>query len=191
VSREVLPGKSYPLGATWDRKGVNFAIYSEHASRMQLCLFDAPNSSGERERISLVEVTGHVWHAYLPGIGPGQLYGYRALGPYEPAEGLRFNPSKLLIDPYAKALVGRVDWKAPVFGYRLGHDDADLSLDKEDDSWGVPKGVVIDPSFDWERDTPPQVPWHKSIIYEVHVKGLTTYPQNCGVLTRAWPTPQR
>jgi isoamylase len=168
-----IPGKPYPLGATWDGKGVNFAIYSETAEKVELCLFDDRNSKSHRECVALEEVTGHVWHIYLPGIGPGQLYGYRIHGPYEPAEGLRSNPAKLVIDPYAKAICGSVNWKAPVFGYPIGNKDADLSRDDRDDAWGKPKCVVIDPSFDWEGDRPPSIPWSDSIIYEVHVKGFT------------------
>jgi glycogen operon protein len=173
VARKLLPGRSYPLGATWDGNGVNFAIFSENATRVDLCLFNSEAGSGETERIRLPEVTAHVWHGYLPGIEPGQLYGYRVQGPYEPRHGLRFNENKLLIDPYAKAIAGRVDWSQPVFGYRLGHRSADLSFDKQDSSRGVPKGVVIDESFDWEGDRQPRTPWNETIIYEVHVKGFT------------------
>lgn len=125
---KAVPGKPYPLGATWDGEGVNFTIYSETAEKVELCLFDEPDSKAERERVLLREVTGHVWHAYLQGVGPGQLYGYRVHGLYEPEAGLRFNPAKLLIDPYAMSICGKVNWDAPVFGYQLGHADADLSL---------------------------------------------------------------
>jgi len=173
VETRRIPGESYPLGATWDGKGVNFAIYSETAEAVELCLFDGRDSRSQRERVALGEVTGHVWHIYLPGLGPGQVYGYRIRGPHKPEEGLRFNPSKLLIDPYAKAICGSVNWKAPVFGYRIGDKDADLSRDDRDDAWGKPKCVVIDPSFDWEGDRPPRRAWNDSIIYEVHVKGFT------------------
>jgi len=177
VKKKDIPGKPYPLGATWDGEGVNFAIYSETAEKAELCLFDDRNSKSERERISLGEVTGHVWHSYLPQLGPGQLYGYRIHGPYKPEEGLRFNPAKLLIDPYAKAICGTVDWKAPVFDYQIGNMDADLSLDDRDDAWGKPKCIVIDPSFDWEGDRPPRRAWNDTIIYEVHVKGFTARHQ--------------
>ncbi|GAC1448287.1 MAG: glycogen debranching protein GlgX [Ktedonobacterales bacterium] len=173
MKRILLPGKPYPLGAVWDGHGVNFALFSEQGTGVTLCLFDRHGPNARSEAIALREVTGHVWHGYLPGIKPGQLYGYRVGGPYEPAAGLRFNPAKLLIDPYARALTGTVNWEAPVFGYQLGHEEADLSLDDRDDAWGVPKGVVLDPTFDWEGDQPPQIPWHQSIIYEVHVKGFT------------------
>jgi isoamylase len=117
---KILPGKPYPLGATWDEEGVNFAIYSENAEKVELCLFDEAGSKTERERVAFREVTGHVWHAYLADIKPGQLYGYRIHGTYEPKEGLRFNPAKLLIDPYAIAICGKVNWDAPVFGYQIG-----------------------------------------------------------------------
>jgi pullulanase/glycogen debranching enzyme len=135
---KILPGKPYPLGATWDEEGVNFAIYSENAEKVELCLFDEAGSKTERERVAFREVTGHVWHAYLPDIKPGQLYGYRIHGTYEPKEGLRFNPAKLLIDPYAIAICGKMNWDAPVFSYQIGHADADLSFDDRDDAWGCP-----------------------------------------------------
>jgi isoamylase len=173
VRRRILPGKPYPLGATCDGEGVNFAVYSETAEEVELCLFDDRDSESQRECVALGEVTGHVWHAYLPALGPGQLYGYRVHGPYKPEEGLRCNPAKLLIDPYAKAICGSVNWKAPVFGYQLGNKATDLSRDDSDDAWGKPKCIVIDPSFDWEGDRPPNVAWNDSIIYEVHVKGFT------------------
>ncbi|MBW3630851.1 MAG: glycogen debranching protein GlgX [Gemmatimonadetes bacterium] len=171
MSRKILPGSMSPQGATFDGEGTNFAIYSEHATRVELCLFNRGDPSVEKERIILPEMNAHVWHGYLPGVKPGQLYGYRVHGPYEPTRGARFNPNKLLIDPYARALRGVVDWKAPVFGYKLGEDDT--TFDDRDSSWGVPKGVVIDPSFDWEGDRAPAVRWKDTIIYETHVKGLT------------------
>jgi isoamylase len=170
---KVIPGKPYPLGATWVGEGVNFAIYSQAATKVELCLFNNPEPQTERARIPLTEVTAHVWHGYLPGICPGQLYGYRVYGPYEPENGFRFNPAKLLIDPYAKAISGQVNWKAPAFGYQLGHKDGDLSRDDRDDAWGMPKGLVIDTSFPWEDDRHPNTPWSKTIIYEMHVKGFT------------------
>src|SRR5262249_15266158 len=178
-------GKPNPLGATWDGEGVNFAIYSERATGVELCLFDGPDPYARQECVRLREVTTHVWHAYLPGLLPGQLYGYRLWGPYEPKNGLRFNPAKLLVDPYARAIAGHVNWEAPVFGFKLGHPDADLTLDERDDAWGMPRGVVVHPYFDWEDDRPPRVPWHQSIIYEVHVKGFTARhpgvpPEQCG-----------
>src|SRR5271166_3669888 len=127
MRRAILPGKPYPQGATWDGAGVNFSIYSENATGVDLCLYDEVSSPVART-IRVTESTGHVWHCYVPGIKLGQLYGFRVFGPFEPEKGLRFNPAKLLIDPYAKALAGKVDWKAPVFGYPLGNPDADLAL---------------------------------------------------------------
>ncbi|HSJ07133.1 MAG TPA: glycogen debranching protein GlgX [Longimicrobiales bacterium] len=172
MSRKVLPGRSYPLGATYDGHGVNFALFSEHATQVELCLFDASGTE-EVERVRLRERSGFVRHACLPGVGPGQVYGYRVTGPYEPENGHRFNPSKLLLDPYARAVVGTVDWKGPIFGYRIGNPAADLSYSDEDSAGAVPKGVVVDDAFDWEGDTLLRTPLHKSIIYEVHVKGFT------------------
>jgi isoamylase len=173
VSRKVLPGRPYPLGATFDGNGVNFAIYSNHATSAEVCLFDDAESRVESERIRLREVTGFVRHGYVPGVRPGQLYGYRMRGPHEPERGLRFNSAKLLIDPYARALAGEVDWKAPIFGYRIGDPRMDLSKSEEDDAYGVPKCVVVDESFDWEDDALLRIPLHRSVIYEVHVKGFT------------------
>jgi isoamylase len=164
-----LPGNPYPLGATWNGKGVNFAIYSERAIRIDLCLVD---EQGGEVRIPLRERTAFVWHVYLPGVGPGQRYGYRAHGPYEPERGLRFNSNNLLLDPYAKALVGPEDWDAGVFGYELGSIDEDLKK-SEANARGAPLGVVIDPRFDWGDDRPPNRPFHESVIYETHVRGLT------------------
>jgi isoamylase len=172
MSRTILPGKPFPQGATWDGTGTNFALFSENADGVELCLFDR-TESGESERIELTEQTAHVWHAFLPGIQPGQIYGYRVHGPYEPAKGLRFNPNKLLIDPYAKALAGKVDWSAPIFPYHLGNGDGDLAIDTSDSARGMPKSVVVNPYFDWDTDRPPKIPLSESIIYEVHVKGFT------------------
>ncbi|MBE0479797.1 MAG: glycogen debranching protein GlgX [Dehalococcoidia bacterium] len=172
MATKILPGKPYPLGATWDGAGVNFAIYSENATSVELCLFEEPGQ-GETERIPLREVTGFVWHCYLPGLQPGQLYGYRFTGPFRPEQGFRFNPGKLLMDPYAKALAGQVDWNGPVFGYQLGHPDADLTFNEEDDALSIPRCVVVNPYFDWEQDRPPRIPWNESIVYEAHIKGAT------------------
>jgi isoamylase len=169
----VWPGAPYPLGATWDGEGTNFALYSEQATEVELCLFDSPHSAEPSQCFRLRERTAHVWHGYLPGIGPGQLYGYRVNGPYEPQRGMRFNPFKLLIDPYARALAGRVDFAYHPFAYPFDQPGEDWVLDDENDSAGVPKGVVIDPAFDWNGDRPPRVPWHRTVIYEAHVKGLT------------------
>jgi len=154
----LLPGKPAPLGATWDGQGVNFALYSENATAVDLCLFDEVTDERERERIRVTEVTAHVWHAHVPGLRPGQLYGYRVHGPYDPERGLRFNPAKLLLDPYARAVAGRVDWRVPVFAYPLGGPGEDLDISDEDDAWGVPKGVVVDGFFDWGNDHPPGSP---------------------------------
>ena len=173
MPRKVLPGRPYPLGATYDGAGVNFALFSQHATEVELCLFENPTAPAESERIRLRERTAYVWHGYLPGVRPGQVYGYRVQGPYEPERGHRFNAAKLLLDPYAKAVTGEVDWKAPIFGYRVGDSHADLSLSTEDDAYAVPRGVVIDTSFDWEDDRLPRTPLYRSIIYEVHVKGFT------------------
>ena len=164
-----FPGNPYPLGATWDGKGTNFAIYSERATRMDLCLFD----EGETEtRVPLHERTAFVWHAYLPGIGPGQRYAYRADGPYEPERGLRFNTANVLLDPYAKAIDGPEKWEAGLFAYELGAPEEDLKKSTVD-ARGAPLGVVIDPRFDWGDDRPPNRPFHESIIYETHVRGIT------------------
>ncbi len=172
LQRKVLPGKPYPLGATWDGAGTNFSIFSENGTSVELCLYDS-DGRREIERIRLTEVTAHVWHGYLTSIEPGQLYGYRVYGAFEPEMGSRFNPNKLLIDPYAKAIFGSVNWDAPVFGYELGNEALDLSFDDRDSGWGVPKSVVTTPWFDWDEDRRPRTPWHESIIYELHVKGFT------------------
>jgi|HubBroStandDraft_2_1064218.scaffolds.fasta_scaffold03832_2 glycogen operon protein len=168
----VWPGKPYPLGATWDGEGVNFAIFSEHAQKIELCLFD---KSGRRElhRINMSEQTDQVWHCYLPEARPELLYGYRVHGPYEPAKGLRFNPHKLLLDPYAKQIAGDIKWSDSHFGYRVGSRQGDLSFDRRDNAPGMLKARVIDPAFTWGTDRPPRTPWHKSVIYELHVKGFT------------------
>jgi glycogen operon protein len=166
-------GQPYPLGATWDGRGVNFALFSEHATTVELCLFDGPDGNRETARIRMPEQTNQVWHVYLPGIRPGQLYGYRVHGPYEPKAGHRFNPAKLLLDPYARALAGTVQWSDAVFGYTIGHPDADLSRDERNSASSVPKCVVIDPTFHWGNDVFPRTPWHKTLIYELHVKGFT------------------
>jgi isoamylase len=170
---KVWPGQPYPLGATWDGAGVNFSLFSENATRVELCLFDEPDSPRESRRVELVERTDQVWHAYLPEARPGQLYGYRVHGPFEPGAGHRFNPHKLLIDPYAKAVASTVNWSPEVFGYTFGHEAADLSLDERDSAPFMPKCVVIDPAFTWGEDARPRTPWHKTLIYEAHVKGFT------------------
>ena len=151
---------------------MNFALYSERATGVELCLFEDAGS-GESENVMLRESDGYVWHCYLPGVKLGQLYGYRVHGPFEPERGERCNPAKLLIDPYTHALAGKLNWDAPVFGYRLGDPAQDLSCDSEDDAWGVPKSVVTTSHFDWENDRPPLTPLHDSILYELHVKGFS------------------
>jgi isoamylase len=169
---DVLPGRPFPQGATWDGTGTNFSLWSQDAERVELCLFDA---DGSERRIEITEETAFQWHCYLPGVGPGQRYGWRVHGPYEPAQGLRFNPNKLLIDPYAKAIDGAVDWRAAnTLPYRPdGGEDADLEMCTEDDAAAIPKSVVIDPSFDWEGDRLIGRRWSSTVIYETHVKGFT------------------
>jgi glycogen operon protein len=170
----VWPGWPYPLGATWDGQGVNFAVFSAHASAVQVCLYTG-DSQRETARFNLPEVTGQVWHGYVPGLKPGQCYGLRVSGPYQPQQGHRFNPNKLLLDPYARAIAGKIDWKDGdlLFGYVVGSPEADLTLDRRDSAPSLPKCVVIDPAFDWDDDAPPRIPWTDTVLYEMHVKGLT------------------
>jgi isoamylase len=169
---EMWPGDPYPLGATWDGAGVNFALFSEHATRVELCLFDNPDAPLESQRIELPERTDMVWHGYLPGCHPGQLYGYRVHGPYEPHHGHRFNPTKLLIDPYAKALTGRVCWDPAIFGFS-GQPGDDVNPGRLDSAPHVPRSIVVDTAFTWGDDQPPRVPLHRSVFYECHVEGMT------------------
>jgi len=171
------PGHPYPLGATWDGKGVNFALFSEHASGVELCLFESSEAEKESVRIRFTEYTDHVWHAYLPEVLPGQLYGYRVSGPYEPQLGHRFNPNKILLDPYAKGIGRNLRWADEVFGYRLGDSEIDLSFDDRDSAPFAPLAMVIDPAFTWGNDRHPRTPWHKTILYELHVKGFTQLQQ--------------
>ncbi|HEY7776511.1 MAG TPA: glycogen debranching enzyme GlgX, partial [Kineobactrum sp.] len=168
----VWPGVPQPLGATWDGNGVNFALFSAHAERVELCLFD-PSGKQEIERIALPGRTGLVWHAYLPNARPGLLYGYRVHGPYTPKEGHRFNPNKLLLDPYTKAISGELQWSDAMFGYGVGNKQADLSFNNQDSAGGMLRSQVIDGRFDWGGDTPPATPWQETVIYELHVKGFT------------------
>jgi len=173
MSHEVWPGVPFPLGATWDGEGVNFSLFSENAERVELCLFD---EDGHEERVELRERTAFNWHCYLPGLGPGQRYGYRAHGPYAPLKGHRFNPAKLLIDPYAKAIEGPVLFdRASVLPYvpDPGNVDADFVIDDSDSADAVPRSIVVDERFDWEGDQPPRHPWNETVIYETHVKGFT------------------
>ena len=165
------PGREYPLGATADAGGVNFAVYASGAERVEVCLYDQADPARELRRVTLSETTDHVWHGYVPGLAPGALYGFRAHGPYRPAEGLRYNPNKLLVDPYARAISGEVDFSAPVFGYQLGQGDD--AFDEQDSAPGMPRSVVVSGDFDWSGDTSPRHAWHRSVIYEVHVRGFT------------------
>ena len=164
---QTWPGSAYPLGATFDGNGTNFALFSEGADRVELCLF---GERGRETRVDMLEVDAYVWHAYLPNIAPGQRYGYRVHGEYDPTSGKRFNPNKLLLDPYAKAVDGQVNWGQSVFGYTFGDPD---SRNDEDSAADMMKGVVINPFFDWGGDRPPRIPYSESFIYEAHVKGLT------------------
>ncbi len=173
MTMTVWPGRPHPLGATWDGQGTNFALFSENATAVELCLFDV---GGQETRISLTEVENYVWHGYIPGIKPGQRYGYRVQGPYDPEVGHRFNAHKLLIDPYARALDGDVQMHPATFGYNMAEiaeEDTDLSFSDADSAAYMPKGIVIDPSFDWGDDGHPDTPWHRTVIYEAHVKGIT------------------
>ncbi len=167
---KVLPGNPYPLGATWDGAGVNFAIFSEHATMVELCLFTSPDAEQEYLRIPLTERTDMIWHCYLHEVRPGQLYGYRIHGPYEPRAGHRFNPSKIVLDPYAKVIGRLTRWDDTLFGYPIGRPD---HKDERDNARFAPLAAVIDPSFTWGDDKPLRIPWHKTIIYETHVKGFT------------------
>lgn len=168
----ISEGRPYPLGATWDGLGVNFALFSAHATKVELCLFDNEGKK-ELERIELPERSDEIWHGYLPDARPGQVYGYRVHGPYEPDAGHRFNPNKLLIDPYAKLLVGNLSWSETLFGYEIGSKDGDLSFDKRDSAQFVPKCKVIDPAFTWSDQLKVQVPWDRTVIYEAHVRGIS------------------
>jgi isoamylase len=168
----ISSGFPYPLGATWDGRGTNFALFSSNATKVELCLFDR-SGRRELERIALPERTDDVWHVYVSDVGPGQLYGYRVHGPYAPERGFRFNAHKLLVDPYAKHLSGRLVWSDAHFGYRAGSPREDLSFDRRDNARGIPKACVIDEAFTWAGDTRPRIPWSDTIIYEAHVKGLT------------------
>ena len=168
----VWPGRTYPHGALWDGEGVNFALFSEHAEKVELCIFD-PGGKREVQRIEFREQTDMVWHCYLPEARPGLLYGYRVHGPYRPEQGLRFNPNKLLLDPYARNIVGPLRWSDALYGYTIGHRKEDLSFDRRDSAAGMPRCKVIDPAFTWGNDRSPDIDWHEMVIYEAHVRGLT------------------
>src|SRR5215208_6281095 len=169
------PGATAPLGATWNDQGTNFALYSEHATRVELCLFDQPEDGVAAERVEMQESPDQVWHAYLPAVSPGQAYGYRVHGPSAPTEGHRFNPAKLLLDPYAKAISGAIEWNDALSSHpeRTADPDRDLMLDSRDSAGFMPKCLVIDPMFDWEGDQLLRTPWHRTVIYECHVKAMT------------------
>src|SRR5437763_9795607 len=169
---KVWPGLPYPLGASWDGKGVNFALFSAHAEKVELCLFDRTGQS-EQSRIALPEYTDEVWHCYLPEARPDQLYGYRVYGPYDPAAGHRFNPNKLLLDPYAKALAGQLRWNDVVYGYRVGSPREDLAFDRRDSARHMPKCRVVETAFTWNDDRQPHTSWEETIILEMHVRGFT------------------
>jgi len=168
----LLPGNSYPLGAHWDGFGINFAVFSAHAERIELCIFDA---AGRREiaRLELPDCTDEVFHGYLPDAGPGLVYGYRVHGPYQPEAGHRFNPNKLLLDPYAKKIVGKLQWTDALFGYRVGSTRGDLSFDRRDSAAAMPKAVVVEDAYNWGDDRPPNNSWQDTVIYEAHLRGLT------------------
>ena len=168
-----MPGNPYPQGANWDGAGVNFSLFSENATGVELCLYDDRDSNLETARIAITERTDNVWHIYLQGVKPGLRYGYRVHGPYDPNNGQRFNPAKLLVDPYAKSIDGFLQWDDALFGYTIGHPDEDLSRDDRDSAPFVPKSIVVDPYFDWRNDSLLHIPWHETIIYELHVKGFT------------------
>ena len=170
---KIRPGSPYPLGATWDGVGVNFAIFSEHATRVELCLFDSVDAERESLRIPLPERTDMVWHGYVPDLIPGQLYGYRVYGPWDPEQGHRFNPNKVVFDPYAKAVGRPLRWADELYGYTYGHPEQDLRMDERDNAAWAPLAAVIDPAFTWGDDRRPNTPWHNTVIYEVHVKGFT------------------
>ena len=185
IDLRVWPGKPYPLGANWDGRGVNFALYSENASEIKLLLYEKKESTHPSEEIAFREKTGYIWHAYCPDILPGQLYAYRVYGSYEPQRGLRFNHNKALIDPYAKCIAGTVEWNNSIFGYKIGDPAGDLSFDQRDSGPFVPKCIVIDTSaFDWNGDQLLRTPWNETVIYELHVKGLTKLHQEVEELKR-------
>ena len=175
--RKVWQGKPYPLGATWDGAGVNFALFTEHAEKVELCLFDSKGRR-ELERVILPEKTDQVWHGYLPRIYPGQLYGYRVHGPYAPEQGHRFNANKLLLDPYARSIVGQLRWSEAHFGYNVSSTRKDLSINNRNSAAGMPKSQVIDSAFTWGDNRRPEISWQDMVIYELHVKGFTwRHPQ--------------
>jgi isoamylase len=195
AASRLMPGSPYPLGATWDGLGINFAVFSAHAEQIDLCLFD-PSGRREIDRIQLPECTDEVWHGYLPNAQAGLIYGFRARGPYEPQNGHRFNEHKLLLDPYARRLAGELRWSDALFGYRVNSARADLSIDRRDSAPGMLKAVVTDETFNWGDDRPPAVPWADTVIYEAHLRGLprrkcTTRIKNCPIRRAGTLTPRR
>jgi len=169
----VWPGDPYPLGATWTGVGVNFALFSAHATKVELCLFDSPDAKKESARIALPEHTDMVWHAFLTDVRPNQLYGYRVHGPYDPSTGHRYNPNKVVMDPYARSVARTIRWADEMFGYVVGHADEDMSFDTRDNAQYAPLAAVVDPAFTWGDDRPPRTPWHNTVIYEMHVRGFS------------------
>jgi isoamylase len=174
----VWPGDPYPLGATWTGVGVNFALFSEHAEKVELCLFDSVDATKESARIALTEQSDMVWHGFLPDARPNQLYGYRVHGPYDPANGHRFNPNKVVMDPYAKSVARTIRWADEMFGYRVGDAAGDLSFDDRDNAAYAPLAAVVDPAFTWGEDRHPRTPWHNTVIYEMHVRGFSILHPN-------------
>src|SRR5215469_5906437 len=170
--KRVWPGSPYPLGATWDGSGVNFALFSGNATRVELCLFDSAEARAESARINMPSVTNQVWHCYLPDAKPGQLYGYRVYGPDAPDEGHRFNPHKILLDPYAKGIGRDLHWDDTVYGYPRGAENA-MGFDTRDSAAFAPLACVIEPAFTWGDDRPPRIPWYETVVYETHVRGFT------------------
>lgn len=191
-ARTMWPGRPWPLGATPDAAGTNFALYSEQAVDVVLCIFESPGDAEPVRTYRLRERTAFVWHGYVPGLRPGTFYGYKINGTYDPGRGLRCTPFKLLVDPYARALAGRVRWEFHPFAYPFDQPGEDWVLDDGDDAAGVPKGVVMSGEFDWRGDAPPAVPWHETVIYEAHVKGLTMLhpyvPRRSAGPSRPWRT---
>jgi isoamylase len=171
--KTIYPGSPYPLGATWDGEGVNFALYADCATGVELCLFNTLEDNTEATKITIKERSYQIWHCYIPSLKPGQLYGYRVYGPFDPQNGQRFNPKKLLIDPYTKAIAGTINWSDALFAYKIGDPEEDLSFSEIDSVPYIPKSVVVDGNFDWEGDKLPKIPYNESIIYEAHVKGFT------------------
>ena len=173
MTARIWPGRPYPLGATHDGHGVNFAVFSENGTAVDVCLFDRATGARERETLALPERTAHVFHGYVPGLGPGALYGFRVHGTYDPRRGLRFNPAKLVLDPYARAVANEVDWSAPMYAFDRADPRDELVIDVRDNAHGAPKAVVVDDFFFWDDDQLPRRAFCDTVVYEVHVKGFT------------------